>query len=120
MPFCPSCGLEYLPGFKICPDCNEALVDRPPGESLTPEFEKGSFPDVRFVPLPNLPGRVYAEMVKHVLEKWGIPCYIQSDGIGGAYQIVGTGMPGTGAKLYVPEDRLEECLRLQHEMLDHI
>jgi hypothetical protein len=59
-------------------------------------------------------------MIKGVLDQRGIPCYIQMDGIGGAYGIDGTGVTGAGSSLYVPEDRLEECLQLQHEMLDHI
>jgi hypothetical protein len=112
MPFCPSCRLEYRKGSMVCPDCNATLVEQLPEEKPAA--------DISFVRLPDLPGRVYAQMVKGALEKRGIPCYIQTDGVGGAYRIDGTGVVGAGASLFVPEDRLEECLQIQHEMLDHI
>ena len=111
--FCPKCRYEYKPGVKVCPDCNENLVEE------FPEDEEELHPDLSFVPLPNLPGRVYAEMVKEVLEKRGIPCYIRSEGVGDAIQFSGT-TPREGIQLFVPEDRLEECLQIQHQMLDHI
>jgi hypothetical protein len=75
---------------------------------------------VRFVPLPGLPGRVYAEMVKGILDERGIPCYIRSEGIIDAYGISGTGPVNRGVRLYVPEDRVDECKDIQHGMLDHI
>lgn len=112
MPFCPSCGVEYNPGVEICSDCREPLKERP---LSTP----GSSP-IRFVPMPGLPGGVYAEMIKHVLEKQGIPCYIQTEGVGGAYAIRAVNAIGSEARLYVPEDRIEECLKIQHGLLDHI
>ena len=112
--FCPSCKYEYREGITECPDCQKKLVGK---LEEIPEFK--DMPDIPFVPLPNLPGRVFAEMVKNVLEEKGIPCYIQADGIGNAYQLGGT-MPLGGVQLFVPENRLEECLQVQHDMMDHI
>ena len=113
MVFCPKCEYEYTDQVYICPDCNIRLVAKLPVKN-----EEDS-PYVRFVPLPNLPGRVYAEMVKGALEKQNIPCYIQAAGIGNAYQFSGT-MPLEGVQLYVPEDKLDECIQIQHSMMDHI
>lgn len=111
--FCPECGYEYKEGIRVCPDCGVGLVD-----GLSEDEDDGR-PDGWFVPLPNLPGRVYAEMVKAVLDARGIPCYIRAEGVGDAYQFSGT-TPRGGVRLYVPEDRLEECMQIQHGMLDHI
>ena len=112
MPFCPNCRYEYQPGVAECPDCREPLVENlPPGPPAA---------DVRFVPMPDLPGRVYAEMVKGVLEQRGIPSYLRSDGASDGFSAVGTSILDKGFKLYVPEDRLEECLDIQHQMMDHI
>ena len=111
MGFCPKCGYEYQEGVKTCPDCEIELVDRIPVEE---------YRDIRFVPLPNLPGRVYAEMLKGVLDKKGIPCYIRARGITAILQISSTDAVSEGVQLFVPEDRLQECEDLQHRMLDHI
>lgn len=111
--YCPKCQYEYKPGIHVCPDCNENLVEQ------LPEENEESHPDGSFAPLPNLPGRVYAEMIRHVLERKGIPCFIRSEGPGDAYQFSGT-TPRGGVQLFVPEDRLEECIEIQHSMLDHI
>jgi hypothetical protein len=112
MPFCPECRAEYVAATRNCSDCRKALVDRLP---VVP-----SVPDIRFVPLPGVPGRAYAEMVKHVLDRRGIPCYIHSSGVDGAYAIGAAQVAGAEARLFVPEDRLDECVALQQGMLDHI
>ena len=114
MPFCPNCRYEYRADVSECPDCGEVLVD------ALPSMDDETFRNVRFVPMPDLPGRVYAEMIKGVLEERGIPCYIRSEGIIDTVGVTGTGPVNRGVKLYVPEDRLEECLDIQHGMLDHI
>jgi hypothetical protein len=112
MAFCPKCRYEYEENVKICPDCNTELVDELPAEQAPA--------DIKFVPLPNLPGRVYAEMLKGVLDKKGITCYIRGEGVLDAFQVSGTGPVNRGVKLYVPENRYDECLEIQHGMLDHI
>ena len=112
--FCPSCKYEYNPGVKMCPDCGKKLVEKLPDEKNNKYFKK-----IKFVPLPSLPGRVYADMVKDTLDTNGIPCYIRSQGIGDAYQFPAT-TPMGGTRIYVPEDRIEEAIEIQQQMLDHI
>ncbi len=114
MAFCPKCGYEYLKHVKVCPDCGTRLVEKRPVD----EHYVNS--DVRFVQLPDLPGRIYAEMVKVALEQRGIPCYIRSDAVTDAYSISGAGPAGHTARIFVPEDRLEESIQIQHSMVDHI
>lgn len=113
MPFCPKCRYEYKNTVTECPDCQEKLVDRLP-------FEEEEIADIKFVAMPALPGRVYADMVKGVLEQRGIPCYIRSEGLIDTIGVSGTGPINRGVKIYVPEDRLEECVEIQHGMLNHI
>ena len=112
MPFCPDCGYEYKESVETCPDCNRELK---PSKPLEPEGKA----EIRFKPLPNLPGRIYAEMLKGALEAQEIPCYIQGKGITDALQIGGT-MPMDGVQLYVPENRYDEAVEIQRGMMDHI
>ena len=114
MSFCPKCKYEYKKEVTACPDCQLNLV-----VELLVEEKKESDPDLKFVPLPNLPGRIYGEMLKEVLDQRNIPSYIRSDGFSDLIQAPGTHPPG-GVQLFVPEDRLEECIGIQHEMMDHI
>lgn len=108
MPFCPQCQYEYEAGTNICPDCGAELV-----ESL-PEVEIKKSP-VKWVKLRSLPGRIYAEMVKEVLDREGIPSRI----IGGVFdsQLV-HGTEGTLATIFVPQEYSERSQRIQNEMFD--
>lgn len=113
MPFCPKCGYEYEPGHRRCPDCDEELVDGLPAEDEP-------VPEVKWVALHPLPGPLYAEMVKEVLDRRGIPCIIQSDVLSSAYGAKGATLPGMQSRILVPEDRAEEARQLLFQMLDHI
>jgi hypothetical protein len=40
MPFCPSCGAEYMPGHTKCPECEIELVEiLPPSQAEEMKFE---------------------------------------------------------------------------------
>lgn len=114
MPFCPSCKYEYEAHITRCPDCSTDLVAELPRDIA--ETAK----NIRFVPLPDLPGRVYADMVKATLDDMGIPCYVRSDGLIDTIGVSGTGPINRGVRIFVPEDRVDECLSVQHQMMDHI
>ncbi len=38
--WCPSCGAEYVPGVRECPDCGVALVGEPPPPPAGVEYEE--------------------------------------------------------------------------------
>ncbi len=67
------------------------------------------------VPLHSLPRSYYAQMVKEVLEKRGIPCLIKGDVLSTAY-----GSGGMEVKILVPKGRKKEAEAILEEMLDHI
>ena len=61
---------------------------------------------------------VFANMVKEVFDQKNIPCYVHVTGIAEGFQIEGTSLAGASARLYVPEDRVEECSKIQQEMIE--
>jgi hypothetical protein len=87
-----------------CPRCEEEAADG----------------DIKMVALHSLPSKLYAEMVKEVLEKRGIVCVIKTDLLSSAFGSDGTSAVGTQATIYVPEDRREESEDILTQMLDHI
>ncbi len=68
-----------------------------------------------FVPLRTLPTNYYAQMVKEVLEKRGIPSIIKGDVLSTAY-----GSGGMEVKILVPKGREKEAEAVLEEILDHI
>ena len=112
MPFCPKCGYEYLPEIKKCPDCNRELVESLPAEH--------NMPDENWMALRNLPGNMYAEMVKEVLDKAGIPSIIKSDVLSSAYGVKSVNAPGSAAQIFVPEKYHKKCQQILLDMMDHI
>ncbi|NOZ61923.1 MAG: hypothetical protein GXO74_09610 [Calditrichaeota bacterium] len=112
MPFCPKCGYEYFPEIKHCPDCDVDLVDKLPEES--------DFYEQNWVALRDLPGNVYAEMVKEVLDKENIPCFIKSDSISATLITSSASIPGSSATIFVPEKFISKAKRILLDMMDHI
>lgn len=108
MPFCPKCKYEYREGFTRCADCGEGLVEK------LSEQEDIS---VKLVPLEVQQGRIYAEMVKEVLEKKGIFCIIQS---GPLFSLGSAGAEGDFSYIHVPEDRFEEAEQILKELTGEI
>lgn len=114
MPFCPECRYEYLPEVSECPDCGSALVDELPDVKIENE-------DVRWTALKPLPGIVYAKMVTVVLDQRNIPNYIQSlFGSGGLGVVSGADYAGASAKIYVPEEFLDEATVIRDDMMKDV
>ncbi len=112
MVICPVCGRKYSRKIAGCPNCGQQRVTMP-AEQTIPDFE-------RWLPLNNLPGNIYAEMVKEVLDNQGIPCFIRSDAISTALGVRTASMPGATAQLFVPEEFHPACRKILLEMMDHI
>ncbi len=111
MPFCPECNYEYRLEITRCPDCGTELVEELPKELV---------PEVHWVRLHSLPGVIYAEMVKEVLDREEIPNLLLKDFYSSAYGAAGAGLPGMEAVLLVPEEHAERAAAILHQMLDHI
>lgn len=112
MPFCPRCKYEYIENADFCYDCGEKLVDKLPDEINSNKIK------IKWKPLQNLPGRIYAEMVKEVFDKKGIPSFIKSSLLSSALGI--KGILGDTSTIFVPEDRFEECQEIINQMFNHI
>ena len=108
MAFCPQCTYEYTRGVMVCPDCGATLVEQLPDP---PDHDA---PGPSLVALPSLPGRIYAEMVKEVLDARGIPSVIQERALPPGYAPRGTS--AESVVLLVPEGQAAESRELQEGM----
>ena len=73
MPYCPTCGYEYLPTVKECPECGIALVDEPPeGAPQDPAITEP------LVAVYEAPDELMSVMVRDLLEDADIPVVTQS------------------------------------------
>jgi hypothetical protein len=118
MPFCPDCRYEYRPGISKCPDCGIKLVDKLPEEPVeTRSVESGE--KINFVPLKDLPSRLYAEMLKEALKKEGIVSMIKGDE-GIAFRTTTSHIPVSKITIWVPKKDLEKAGEIADQMLDHI
>lgn len=71
MPFCPNCKYEYLPGVKVCPDCEVELV-----EQLE---EVKTYQSEDFTMVYTCSEIYEAQIIKANLEGAGIPTFILSE-----------------------------------------
>lgn len=104
MKLCPHCHSQLPANAQRCPNCGAGILNH----------------DLKLVAIHSLPSKLYAEMVKEVLEKRGIPCVIKTDLLSAAFGSDGTSAVGTQATIYVPEKRRVESEEILHQMLDHI
>lgn len=97
--------------MKICPACDLSLVEDSADGERTPLGE--------YVPLKSLPSRLYAEMLKEVLEQEGIPCLIKGEDLG---RMLGGGVGSSPVEiiLWVPEEDYERGLEIAEGILDDI
>lgn len=111
MPFCPQCRFEYKEGVKECPDCGVSLV----GE--LPEPSPSEAPN--FVPLKNLPSRLYAQMLQEALKNEGIPSMIKGDE-GIPLRTTTVHIPVSKITIWVPKKDMHRAEEIADQMLDHI
>ncbi len=74
MGFCPICKYEYNLHVTVCPDCNEALVDRLPEKSPSAVIA----PDDSWVGVCRVAGGIGTEMAKGALDSNNIPSIVTS------------------------------------------
>ena len=111
MPYCPKCGFEYEKDVDKCPDCGVPVVEKLPEEKPPQE--------PNFVPLRNLPSRMYAQMLQEALKKEGIPSMIKSDDIAITFPSQGT-TSAVPVIILVPEKYAKRADEIADQMLDHI
>ena len=111
MPYCPNCRFEYKEEMDKCPDCGTELVDELPNE--TPPQEP------KFVPLRNLPSRVYAQMLQEALKNEGILSMIKGDE-GIPLRTTTIHIPVSKITIWVPKKDAAKAEEIADQMLDHI
>ena len=83
MSFCPVCRYEYEPGVRICPDCDEELVDRLP-ETGTAAMT----PDDSWIVVGQVAGDMKSDIARGSLDSNNIPSVILSS----SFSAYGRGM----------------------------
>lgn len=111
MPYCPKCRFEYKEGMEQCPDCGAPLVDELP-EERPPESP-------HFVPLRNMPSRMYAQMLQEALKNEGIPSMIKGDE-GIPLRTTTMHIPVSRITIWVPQKDAEKANGIADWMFDHI
>lgn len=106
---CPNCKRSFSDDSRECPHCQTVLE-----HSLTEDQEEG------FIGLYSLPGEVYAEMVKEVLENEGITCILKQDVVGTSLLVKGTNISGGSYQLFVKKKDQKRAQNILHGMMDHI
>jgi hypothetical protein len=91
--------------MEKCPDCGADLVEKL--EESKPFVEK----EQKLALLCTTQNLVYADFLKETLEKSDIPCLIKNEGGVMSY-------PPSYAKIYVPEARYEESLKIKEQLVD--
>ena len=106
---CPQCHAEYMSHIESCGDCDTHLVDACNIDLPIPEMS--------WLPLPAIEGKIYAEMATDLLDQNSIPHYVKMDWISSAYLVEATSLHGQIIKIFVPEEHLEQASSITESIL---
>ena len=111
MLICPKCRSEFKEGMKKCTGCGAYLVNKISGQSPSEA--------PNFIPLRNLPSRLYAQMLQEALKNEGIPSMIKGDE-GIPLRTTTVHIPVSRITIWVPERDVHRAEEIADQMLDHI
>ena len=101
---CPKCHAEYLDHIIDCGDCFVKLVNACNINLPLPELS--------WEPLPPFEGRLYAEMATEMLEKEGIPYYLNMDWSYTAFSMGATNLKVQVVRVLVPKEQLRKAKKI--------
>ena len=120
MPFCPTCRLEYRPGFSRCSDCDCDLVDSLEDIAEPESTHPNEFYPKDWIPVAQFATQSYAELISGGFKSLGIPVSLLS----GAGHFGQTGQMGTSAQpaggayvILVPREHVATALAEGEAML---
>lgn len=98
---CPQCHAEYLGHMKKCGDCeipliNTSNIDLPIAE-------------MKWVALPIISGKIYADMAIDLLNQNSIPHYVKMDWTSSAYLVEAASLPNQVIRIFVPKEYLKKA-----------
>ena len=103
---CKICHAEYLNNIKICGECNSELVDASPLDLPVPNMD--------WISLPSISGKIHVDMIIDILNKNGIPHYLKSNWMNATFSIEGTSNLGDISRIFVPKRSEEQALNIMH------
>ena len=106
---CPKCHAEYLSHINICVDCKNPLVDASNIDLPITEM--------KWLPLPIIEGKIYADMVIDLLSQDSIPHYVKMDWTSSAYLIEAASLPSQVIKIFVPKEHLKKASSITDAIL---
>lgn len=103
--YCKSCNVIYPENLVKCPNCGAKLTKESPGEVPEPEME--------LVKVAQLNSPIEAKIIEGLLKDSGIMVLLVGNVVQSIYPVSVNGMGYT--RVLVPEERLEESIRLISE-----
>ena len=106
---CPQCNAEYLSHIKTCGDCKNPLVNA--SNIDLPIVE------MKWIPLPIIKGKIYADMVIDLLNQDSIPHYVKMDWISSAYLVEAASLPNQVIRIFVSKGHLKKASSITDSIL---
>ena len=106
---CPQCHAEYLSHINICGDCKNPLVDA--SNIDLPDTE------MKWLPLPIIEGKIYADMVIDLLNQDSIPHHVKMDWTSSAYLVEAASLPNQVIRIFVPKEHLKKASSIADAIL---
>ena len=73
--------------------------------------------EIKWLPLPIIEGKIYADMVIDLLNQDSIPHYIKMDWTSSAYLVEAASLPNQVIRIFVPKEHLKKASSIAHAIL---